>query len=86
MDLLIVKNVLGISIIIFLLVALFFLLWSDLLRRLNESLKKWISTRKLTEPLEIMRDIDEQIFKMRKIIGSLSLILAAFYVYFYIKL
>lgn len=80
------KNVVGLLALISVATALLLLIWPDRFKRINNYLKKWFSTRRLIKPLEMQKDIDEQIFKMRNLIGTLLLVLAVFFVYMYIKL
>ncbi|MEW6100716.1 MAG: hypothetical protein AB1481_00260 [Candidatus Omnitrophota bacterium] len=75
------KDFIGLLSIIYIVVGLFFLLWPALLKRINDYTKVWISSRKLTRPLDMMRDIDEKILQMGKVIGVLSLLLGLVFIF-----
>jgi len=79
------KNYLGLFSAIYLIIALSFIIWPGLLKRMNEHAKKWYSLRKITKSLDIMRDVDEQIFKVSKTIGIISLLLALTFIYLYFR-
>lgn len=79
------KNNMVLLAVTYIIIALFFFIWPQILKRINILSKIWISTRKLTKPLDMMRDVDEQIFKISRVIGALSLILALIFIYLYRK-
>lgn len=62
-----------------------FLLWSNSLIRVNQVLKKWISTEKIEKALNSVRDIDSQLMNMRKIIGFVCVILAITFIFLYLR-
>ena len=70
---------------IFFVLGLSLLIWPGAFKRLNRVTKKWISTRKILRPLEIPREIDEHLFKIRKVTGIVLLALALFFLYVYKK-
>lgn len=80
------KNNMILMTITFTVIALFFLILPGLVKQINIFLKKSISTKKISESLDMMRDIDIQIFKIGKVIGAISLILALIFLYLYMKI
>lgn len=71
--------------IAYLIFAALFLKWSNLLTRLNEASKKWISTDKLDKELNLIRDIDPGIMKKRRFFGLTCIAIAALFIFLYIK-
>jgi len=61
---------LGVAHLVFAVLLLFMSNW---LVHVNRILKKWISTQKISEALNSVRDIDEHIIRMRKVLGIISL-------------
>jgi len=77
-------TVLSLAILNLFLAALF-LFWSNSLVRVNQVLKKWISTEKFEKALNSARDIDSQLMGMRIITGSVCIILAVIFIFLYFK-
>ena len=69
METIILKNIIAVLVVINLLTALFILFYPRTLRRLNDFLNIWVSTRRLLRPLEVVKSIDDQIYKRHKILG-----------------
>ncbi len=67
-------------------ISVFLLIFPGSLKRTNDFLNKRISTRKLTKPLEIIKNIDDKIYEKRKMLGILSLIIVSFLIHCYIIL
>lgn len=66
--------------------GLFFLLFPKLLKRLANLLNKWFSLRKFLKPLDMMRYVDDKVYKMRKVLGSLLLLVGLILFIIQIKL
>ncbi len=80
------KNISGLLIPASIIMAVFLLFFPKTLKRTNDFLNTWISTRKLLKPLEIVRNTDVKIYKTRKILGILFLIVMPFLIRCYIML
>ena len=80
------QNTLIIFSIFTLIAALFLFLPLGILKHLSAFLNKWISLRKLLRTLEIIRNVEDDLYKRRKILGALSFISALFLFYWYIRL
>ena len=57
----------------YLITAVLLLFMSNWLIHVNRVLKRWVSMQKVAKALDTVRDIDEHIFGMRKVLGILSL-------------
>ncbi len=84
METVILKNIIAVLVVINLLTALFILFCPKVLRRLNDFLNIRVSTRRLLRPLEIVRNIDVQIYKRHKILGISFLIFTSLLIRCYI--
>jgi len=58
----------------------FLLIWPNVFRAVNRLSKKWISTDALEKKLNQTHDIDEQLLRLRKIIGFVLLLLAVVFI------
>lgn len=72
----ILKNIAGALSLVIFLSGIFFLLFPDLIRCLSVFLNRWFSVRRLTRPLDTMKIIDDKIYKIARIIGFFSLLIA----------
>ena len=84
------RKILGVLSLVFIpagiIISVFLLIFPGSLKRTNDFLNKRISTRKLTKPLEIIKNIDDKIYEKRKMLGILSLIIVSFLIHCYIIL
>jgi len=58
----------------------------DLLKKINKGSKRWFSMRRALRPLELFRDIDENILKMSRPLGVIALILTVLFIYLTVKI
>jgi len=58
--------------------AIFLLFFQGIFKRFNEFSKIWISTRKFTKELDVMRDVDAPLLKGGRVLGLLALALSVF--------
>lgn len=86
MEIIALKNLSGILAILSSLTALSFLLFPNPLKRLSKFLNKWFSVRSFFKPLELIRDVEDKIYKRSKIIGVISLLCALVLMHWYLKL
>jgi len=63
-----------------LVLAITMLIWPNIFNAANRLSKKWVSTDALEKKLNQTHDIDKQLLGLRKIIGIILLLLAAFFV------
>jgi len=82
----ILKNSLGVLIVTGFLGSLGLLFFPKQLRRLNDYLNKWVSTRNLLRALETVRNVDDGILKRSKIIAIVLLAVTLFLAHYYIIL
>ena len=80
------KNISGLLIPVSISIAMFLLFFPNTLKRTNDFLNNWVSTRKLLRPLEIPRNVDDKIYKRRRILATLFLIIIPFLTCCYIML
>ncbi len=73
------------SVLIFML-GLDFLLFSQSLRKWGSFLDKWFSLRRFLKPLDIMRDVEDKIYKRHRILGIVSLLSSIILAHWYIRL
>ena len=78
------KTIILVLAIINMVAAVLFLVWSDSLIYINKILKKWISVKSFDMALDKAQDIDDQIVRMRKSLGTVALLvtIALIFVYF----
>ena len=75
-DYIILKNIVGVLSLLTFLSGFYFLLFPFLIKRLPVFLNRAFSVRRLIKPLEIMIIIDDRIYKIRRILGLFSLLVA----------
>jgi len=75
----------GASLFIFLM-GLTFLLFPQSLRKWGSFLDKWFSLRRFLKPLDIMRDVEDEIYKRHRILGIISLLSSIILAHWYIRL
>ncbi len=86
METIVLKNLYGILAVSSFLISLSFLLFPNSLKRLSKFLNKWFSTRLFLRQLELVRDVEDKIYKRNKIIGVISLLCMLALMYRYIRL
>lgn len=85
-DYLISKYVVILFSVLIFLVGLILLLFSQSLRRWSNSCNKWFSVRRFIKPLDMMRDVEQKIYKRHRILGIISLLSAVVLTHWYVKL
>nr|MBU1327672.1 hypothetical protein [Candidatus Omnitrophota bacterium] len=70
------KNIAISLVILNFLAAVTFLLFHRVLKKWDIDLNKWFSLRKFLKPLELIRSVENEIYKAHKVFGILSLILS----------
>lgn len=65
--------------------SIFLLFFPGIFKRVNEISKIWISTRKFTKELDVMRDVDAPLIKGCRLLGLFALALSAFLMYLLLR-